>query len=370
MNRCDLRWSGVALFSMGVSLGWVTFGQAAVASDAVHDWERITFPSVEVGKLKTHVNFVVIDDEHSRGLRFDILISGGSEMPQLFVNDEIRATIVRENGVVAEPLDGNPLRPVGGAGSAGGLTWATMVWFPWGEDPLSAAWVRVAFAAEVVWLELPYGFDQNPATDLFSSKEAEAPQRPVALDGQEVVQWRTVIYDFGGVQNDWRLSLMQSNPVDAVAEVVLYREDSAVGKSMFLWDLHEPRTDLRIIESDGDTVGGMCRELRLHDDAPADLANRLTLRLKEWTGRAWIISVTSEHEGEETVRDARAREVMAHPMVQKALELFPDAKVTAIREADAIAAPEPESDEEDAPIDPDDDAVAEAIAARKETGKA
>ncbi len=111
-------------------------------------------------------------------------------------------------------------------------------------------------------------------------------------------------------------------------------------------------------------------ELRLHDDAPADLANRLTLRLKEWTGRAWIISVTSEHEGEETVRDARTREVMAHPMVQKALELFPDAKVTAIREADAIAAPEPESDEEDAPIDPDDDAVAEAIEARKETGKA
>ncbi len=115
-------------------------------------------------------------------------------------------------------------------------------------------------------------------------------------------------------------------------------------------------------------------ELRLHDDAPRDLANRLTQRLKEWTGKAWIVSVTSEHEGEETVRGAREREVMEHPMVMKALELFPDAKVTAIREPEAPAAPAPDEAEEDAPVDPDDDAVAEAAAAnsakRTETGKA
>ena len=111
-------------------------------------------------------------------------------------------------------------------------------------------------------------------------------------------------------------------------------------------------------------------ELRLHDDAPGDLANRLTQRLKEWTGRAWIVSVTSEHQGAETMRGAREREVMEHPMVQKALELFPGAEVTAIREAENAIAPAPDETEEDAPIDPDDDAVAEAVAARKETGKA
>ena len=111
-------------------------------------------------------------------------------------------------------------------------------------------------------------------------------------------------------------------------------------------------------------------ELRLHDDAPADLANRLTLRLKQWTGKSWIVSVTSEHEGDDTLRDRRTREVMAHPLVQKALELFPGAKVTAIREPEAPAAPAPDETEEDAPVDPDDEAVAEAIAARKETGKA
>ena len=111
-------------------------------------------------------------------------------------------------------------------------------------------------------------------------------------------------------------------------------------------------------------------ELRLHDDAPGDLANRLTQRLKEWTGRAWIVSVTSEYQGAETMRGAREREVMEHPMVQKALELFPGAEVTAIREAENAIAPAPDETEEDAPIDPDDDAVAEAVAARKETGKA
>ncbi|GJL90830.1 DNA polymerase III subunit gamma/tau [Hyphococcus sp.] len=111
-------------------------------------------------------------------------------------------------------------------------------------------------------------------------------------------------------------------------------------------------------------------ELRLHDDAPGDLANRLTQRLKEWTGKAWIVSVTSEHQGEETLRGAREREVMDHPMVKRALELFPGAEVTAIREAENAMAPAPDEIEEDAPIDPDDEAVADAVAARKETGKA
>ncbi|WP_411819231.1 DNA polymerase III subunit gamma/tau [Hyphococcus formosus] len=113
-------------------------------------------------------------------------------------------------------------------------------------------------------------------------------------------------------------------------------------------------------------------ELRLHDDAPPDLANRLALRLKEWTKSQWVISVTNEEQGEETVRGAREREVMEHPMVMHAMELFPGAEVTSIREVEAAIAPVPD-DDEDMPIDPDDDAVAAAMSAnkqRQETGKA
>ena len=85
--------------------------------------------------------------------------------------------------------------------------------------------------------------------------------------------------------------------------------------------------------------------------------------------------MTSEHQGAETLRGAREREVMSHPMVMKALELFPGAEIKAIREAEAPPAPAPDDMDDEAPVDPDDDAVAAAAAQnlaanRKETGKA
>jgi len=50
--------------------------------------------------------------------------------------------------------------------------------------------------------------------------------------------------------------------------------------------------------------------------------------------------------GAPTLRDARTAEVMAHPMVKKAFEVFPDAEIRSIREApDAIAADAPSPDE-------------------------
>ncbi|MEO1241546.1 MAG: DNA polymerase III subunit gamma/tau [Pseudomonadota bacterium] len=96
-------------------------------------------------------------------------------------------------------------------------------------------------------------------------------------------------------------------------------------------------------------------ELRLHDDAPGDLAGRLTQRLKEWTGRQWVVTVNTQAEGAATVRDARMAEVLAHPMVKRTLELFPGAEVTSVREPEAASAPAPEEDDEDKPVDPDDD---------------
>jgi DNA polymerase III subunit gamma/tau len=95
-------------------------------------------------------------------------------------------------------------------------------------------------------------------------------------------------------------------------------------------------------------------DLRLHDDAPEGLANRLTQRLKEWTGRQWVVVVSNNGDGAETVRDRRYAEVMADPLVKKALELFPGAEVTAIREPDLASAPAPDDMEEDPPVDPDD----------------
>ena len=73
-------------------------------------------------------------------------------------------------------------------------------------------------------------------------------------------------------------------------------------------------------------------ELRLHDRAPGDLAGRLMQRLKEWTGRQWVVSVNAQGAGRDTLRDARTAEALAHPLVRKALEVFPGAEIVAIRD--------------------------------------
>jgi DNA polymerase III subunit gamma/tau len=114
-------------------------------------------------------------------------------------------------------------------------------------------------------------------------------------------------------------------------------------------------------------------ELRLAHAAPGDLAGRLTQRLKEWTGRQWIVSVNTKAEGAATVRDARMTEVLAHPMVQKTMALFPGAQVTSIRETEAPVAPAPDEQQEDPPVDPDIDFAAAGAGENEtqpKTGKA
>jgi hypothetical protein len=263
--RFDRSFFGVWALTFGFLISWVNGGKAEVDGEG-HRWQRIRFPGIEVGVAGAHADFLVLGGNPLHGLRLDILISGGAALPDLFAYREVHARIVRENGAVSLPLNGNPLPPIGGAGTASGSTWSTMGFFPWGENRLTAAWIAVEIGDRVVWLELPYGFDRDPSKALSPSSQLELPMKPVSIPEKDVIQWESVYYDFGEIQNSWRLSLIQSNPFDARAEIVLYREDSAIGKSMFLWDLHTPRTGIRIIESDGGTVKGMCLSLRLQDD--------------------------------------------------------------------------------------------------------
>jgi len=157
----------------------------------------------------------VFGDKPLHGLRFDVLISGGAALPELFADREIHARIVRENGAVSTPLNGNPLPPAGGAGKASGPTWSTMGFFPWGENELTAAWIAVEIGKRVVWLELPYGFDRDPSKIRSPSSQLEIPMKPETIPEKDVIRWQSVYYDFGEIQNDWRLSLIQSNPFDA-----------------------------------------------------------------------------------------------------------------------------------------------------------
>jgi DNA polymerase III subunit gamma/tau len=76
--------------------------------------------------------------------------------------------------------------------------------------------------------------------------------------------------------------------------------------------------------------------------APANLAQRLTARLKDWTGQFWGVSVEGGQAGQETAyeRDKREREAVkagaaADPFVQQLLTAFPGAEILEVRDPPA-----------------------------------
>jgi DNA polymerase-3 subunit gamma/tau len=97
-------------------------------------------------------------------------------------------------------------------------------------------------------------------------------------------------------------------------------------------------------------------ELRLDPGASADLANRVGQLLSEWTGRRWIVSLSTA-EGERTLTEKREaaeqdrfERARALPLVQAALGAFPGAEIVAVRDLDEespVAAEEPPPEEGD-----------------------
>ena len=79
-------------------------------------------------------------------------------------------------------------------------------------------------------------------------------------------------------------------------------------------------------------------EFRPSDQAPGNLANRLGQRLSEWTGRRWVVSISSEpgaatlEQDEIARKDATRAEILAHPLVKAAMEAFPGSTIEAVRE--------------------------------------
>jgi DNA polymerase-3 subunit gamma/tau len=87
--------------------------------------------------------------------------------------------------------------------------------------------------------------------------------------------------------------------------------------------------------------------------APNNLSQRLSARLKEWTGQPWLVAAETGG-GAETLAEQQAKadaavraDALADPFVQSVMQVFPGAELTEIRH---IAAPEAE------PAPADDDA--------------
>jgi len=79
-------------------------------------------------------------------------------------------------------------------------------------------------------------------------------------------------------------------------------------------------------------------EIRPNEDAPRDLAQELSGKLKEWTSQRWIVTINSEAEGAPTLAEqsrlrkiAERREAADHPLVQAVMDAFPGAEITDVR---------------------------------------
>jgi len=105
-------------------------------------------------------------------------------------------------------------------------------------------------------------------------------------------------------------------------------------------------------------------EFRPAEGAPANLANRISQLLGEWTGERWLVARSESATGEPTLREQEEHrerdvrnEVAAHPLVRAVLETFPGATVTAVRER--FAAEESAVDEPSPELDPGDETYIE-----------
>jgi DNA polymerase-3 subunit gamma/tau len=102
-------------------------------------------------------------------------------------------------------------------------------------------------------------------------------------------------------------------------------------------------------------------DVNLTDEAPKTLLNDLTVKLKAWTGRHWMVALSREEGGQTIAEKENERrenaflDARADPTVAAILAKFPGAKIIDVRIPDA---PEVEEADADMPAEPpveDDD---------------
>jgi DNA polymerase-3 subunit gamma/tau len=103
-------------------------------------------------------------------------------------------------------------------------------------------------------------------------------------------------------------------------------------------------------------------EITLTPDAPVGFANNLSAKLHEWTGKRWVV-VLSSQQGTATVseqrkasQDALEQDVQNDPLVQAVMKRFPGAKIVNVkRRGEPAASAEADVPDPDMPPDPPDD---------------
>ena len=257
-----------AIFNAGLAI-LVACNLCSELVGQIHAWDKIDYPALECdfgsGTALPQLGVA------GKGLRFRLSFSWAEtdlEKKGFAVPDESRIAVrlhYRDGTIVAadeSSFDGELSRI-----SSVDRSWAGSFEcvFPWGKNEMEECWLELVFPERAYWLEIPYGFTRDPNSPDLPVAKAGSPKLPKVLEtlpeNAKIGNWQHVSYDIGVIQNGWRLSLKHSNPFDAHSEIVLYRDDIAVGKSMFLWDLQSPRTEIRIRDSTGFELSEPCYEL-------------------------------------------------------------------------------------------------------------
>jgi hypothetical protein len=242
-----------------------------------HSWVEILFDKENGGP-----QFSIPGGESTmtdlKALRLDI-----ADIPvgmHFFRTNKITARLYRANGEIVEPTDEGkqwltePIEIQEGIPPFPGPSVFTL--FPWGPNILETCWAEVSIGAERYWVEIPYGFDRNPADPLAdpipSSNSNDGPKPIAAMkllnSHDHIVRWKSVEYIVGHIHDGWWLEIYQSNPQTGICEAVLNRDDPATGEAMRLRDLQSPITSIDAVDNDGDGVTSSQRmELRLHNDS-------------------------------------------------------------------------------------------------------
>jgi hypothetical protein len=250
-------------------------GIVQAGPEGVHAWKRIAYPPLPVPGLETEKLTVMVGsgggDEESH-LRFDVLWSARRDAPLPAAIADPTKFSVRlhlSDGTVIQPNAGRHPQSWTGVGGMG-ITYSIIYIFPWQRNVMEEAWVEFVLLDQTYWVEMPYGFTRNPADALPSDATRGEPDFPSTMkalgEKDRLVPWLRASYDLGKIQNDWRLMLELANPFDAEAEVILYRDDMRVGKSMFLWKLETPRTAMEIRTADNGVLAAHGMGIRLHQD--------------------------------------------------------------------------------------------------------
>jgi hypothetical protein len=211
-----------------------------------HAWKRIAYPNLSVPDVPGGLTVDVDTTGHGSEPSLRFSVHWGARRGDFQAKPPIEA---EQMAVLLHLSDGTtvPSKLVGnrwiGVSMGGGVDYMLMYFFPWSRNRLEEGWIEFRLPQQTYWVELPYGFTRNPADPMLADPDHGSPEFPPEMknlpDKDVLVPWLFVEYDLGQIPNNARVSLHVSNPFQARAEAILYREKGR-------WDLHTPRTTMEV----------------------------------------------------------------------------------------------------------------------------